>query len=145
MVFYVEDDPNDVFFVKRAFLESRPDVDLRFAMDGEEGITHLLGLLNTAAPLPCLILLDINMPRLDGFEVLSWIRSQPILKSTPVVMLSSSQALGDRENAAQRGADFYIEKTPQFLGLIDQLSPWLRAEQCLFANQASVQSQLRVA
>ena len=69
-------------------------------------------------PFPCLVLLDINMPKTSGFEVLEWIRKQPRFKSLPVLMLSSSSNPADMEKARKLAADDYLLKPSEPLKLV---------------------------
>ena len=91
-ILLVEDEENDVFFLKHAFEEVGVLNPLRVAQDGQEALDYLSGRGEYADrerfPLPCLILLDLKLPRVMGFEVLQWIREQPALKTLIVVVLS---------------------------------------------------------
>jgi CheY-like chemotaxis protein len=91
--------------------------------DGQEAVAYLSGSGRFAdrelCPLPALILLDINMPKKSGFEVLEWIRRQPNLKSVPVLMFTSSSNLADREKARQLAADDYLLKPSDPLKLAE--------------------------
>jgi DNA-binding response OmpR family regulator len=80
-------------------------------------------------PLPSIMLLDLKMPFLDGFEVLSWIGSQSSLKKIPVLVLTSSAEERDRQKAAELGAKGYFVKPPtietirETMRFLDDLSP----------------------
>src|SRR5215213_4835322 len=93
-VLIAEDDPSDVFFLKRAFGLAGVPAVLTFVRDGQEALHYLDGESRyadrKAFPLPDLMLLDLKMPRLDGFDVLNWLRQQPGLKRLLVTVLTSS-------------------------------------------------------
>jgi CheY-like chemotaxis protein len=108
IILYAEDEANDVLFFKLALKHANLPHTLIAVPDGAQGIEHLA--TQEEHPVPDLILLDINMPKRSGFEVLEWIRQQPHLKSVPVLMLTSSSRAEDMEKARQLGADDYLLK-----------------------------------
>jgi CheY-like chemotaxis protein len=122
-ILYAEDEENDVFFLKRALRISGSPCTLNAVPDGQRVIEYLTGVGEFADrvrhPLPALILLDINMPRIGGLEVLRWIRQQPIFKSLPVLMFTSSTRNEDRDSARQLGADDYLLKPSDPLTLTE--------------------------
>jgi len=124
-VLYAEDDPDDVFFFQRAFKKVAPAGSLFVVENGAQAIAYLAGknpfLDRAAHPLPNLVLLDINMPVSNGFEVLAWIRAQPELSHLPVVVLTSSNNDADRSRATALGANGYLVKPGQPDGLADLL------------------------
>src|SRR5512142_149337 len=93
-ILVAEDDPTDAYFFERAFRRAGLPVTLHFVRDGQEVLDYLQGsgqfADRTLHPRPQLVLLDLNMPRLDGFQVLTWIRKQPSLHHLQVVIFSSS-------------------------------------------------------
>src|SRR5215204_5355364 len=107
-VLYAEDDPNDVVLVQVAF-QRRQDLDVHYVRDGVEAIDYLAGREpfgnRRIYPLPELILLDIKMPRLSGFDVLAWLRKQPQLLTIPTVVVSSSEQQSDINKAYQLGVN----------------------------------------
>jgi len=114
LVLYAEDEADDVFFLERAFkIAGLPDM-LTVVSDGEQAIEYLAGegafTDRALHPLPNLVLLDINMPKQSGLDVLAWLRSQPRFKSLPVVIFTSSSRPEDMEKARQLGADDYLLK-----------------------------------
>lgn len=116
IILLAEDDPNDVFFMQRALAKAGLSTRLHVVRNGQEALEYLGGLGKfsdrTEFPLPSLLLLDLKMPFVDGFEVLTWTRSQPGLKQLPVVVLTSSSEDRDRERAAEIGATAYFVKPP---------------------------------
>src|SRR4051794_37121094 len=90
-ILVAEDDSNDVYLLKRAFLKAGLDVHFEFVQDGEQLIHYLkTSSRKPENPLPELLLLDIKMPKVNGFEVLEWIRRQPGLKRLLIIVLTSS-------------------------------------------------------
>ena len=113
-ILVAEDDPTDAFFFERAFKRAGLPVLLHFVRDGQEVIDYLEGTGpfadRTAYPLPQLLLLDLNMPRLNGFDVLEWVRQQPGLSSLQMVIFSSSDEAKDINRAYGLGANWYLVK-----------------------------------
>jgi len=113
-ILLVEDEVNDVFFMKHAFMEIGLDNPMQVATDGREAINYLSGVDKYADrerfPMPCLVLLDLKLPRVMGLEVLKWIREQPELETLIVIILSSSQLMPDIEWAYRLGANAYLVK-----------------------------------
>src|SRR6185369_14560681 len=91
VILLVEDNPDDVALVERAFRQVAPGYQLMSMRDGREGMEYLLGLGayrdRKLFPLPRMILLDLQMPNVDGFQFLEWLRREPELKHLPVVVL----------------------------------------------------------
>ena len=113
-VLLVEDDANDVFLMQRAFSKANVTNPLHVARDGQEAIEYLnhLGSFADATryPQPALMVLDLKMPRKNGFETLEWLRQQPGLKRTVAVVLSSSRQMTDINRAYDLGANSYVIK-----------------------------------
>jgi CheY-like chemotaxis protein len=117
-ILLVEDDPNDVVLIQRAFAKAGMKECLRIARDGQEAIDYLNGSGQYASrssfPMPFLILLDLKMPGVDGFQVLDWVRSSPEVKRTLVVVLTSSNLQADVDRAYELGANSYLVKPVEF-------------------------------
>lgn len=113
-VLYVEDEPDDVFFLQRAFRAAGIEAPLQAVPDGETAMAYLSGSGEYANrdqhPLPRLLLLDVNLPHRSGFEVLSWVRSTPAVAMLPIVMLTSSSHGKDVHRASKLGANGYLQK-----------------------------------
>jgi CheY-like chemotaxis protein len=109
-----EDEPNDVMLLKRAFFKAHVEAAIDYVRDGQEVIDYLKGnppFDNPVEnPLPNLLLLDLKMPRLNGFEVLKWLQDQPFLHRLPVVIFSSSAQPEDLARAYELGAASYVVK-----------------------------------
>jgi CheY-like chemotaxis protein len=106
-VLLAENDENDIFIMKMACEATGIPHQLQVMTDGVMAIDYLLGkdcyADRTIYPMPNVVFLDINMTKLDGFEVLKWIRAKPGLKKLPVIMLSSSTLMADVDRACQLG------------------------------------------
>jgi CheY-like chemotaxis protein len=117
-VLLVEDDLNDVFLVKRAFKMAKLGTPLQVVTDGEQALQYLRGEGKygdrTAHPLPHLIVMDIKMPRLSGFDVLQTIKQNVPLRRIPVVIVSSSDNPNDINRAYELGANAYMIKPVDF-------------------------------
>ena len=113
-ILQVEDDRNDIFFLEHAFKAAGITHPLRVARDGQEAIEYLSGageFANRAQyPLPCLILLDLKLPRKDGFEVLEWVRAEPNLRQLTVIVFTSSGRTADVDRAYHLGANSFVVK-----------------------------------
>jgi CheY-like chemotaxis protein len=113
-VLQVEDDDNDIYFLKFA-LQRAPVTDcLRVVKSGEEALEYFQGLGKYADrkkhPIPGLVLLDLRMPRMNGLEVLKWIRAQPDFHAVVVIMFTSSAHPDDIGRASQLGANAFVQK-----------------------------------
>ena len=122
-ILMAEDDDNDVFFLKRAFKQAQISNPIQRVRDGEEAIAYLRGegayADRQAHPLPHLLLLDLKMPRKNGFEVLAWIRQEPGIKRLPVAVLTSSREEPDINRAYDIGANTYLVKPVKFEDLLE--------------------------
>jgi len=113
-VLIAEDDPSDAFLLRRAFAAAEVPATLHFVRDGQEAIDYLEGENSfsdrATHPLPDLMLLDLKMPRLNGFDVLDWLRKKPGLKRLLVTVLTSSDQPRDINRAYDLGANSYLLK-----------------------------------
>ncbi len=129
-VLLVEDSLGDVRLTQEAFHEANPDIDLHIAADGVEAMAFLRHEGDYAgAAQPDLILLDLNLPRMDGREVLARIKSDPGLKMIPTVILTTSDAEADIVKSYQLLANAYLTKPAKwdaFVGLVSSINDfWL--------------------
>ncbi|MGA2158471.1 MAG: response regulator [Dehalococcoidia bacterium] len=117
-ILYIEDNEQNFYLVK--VLLSTRDYEVIWARDGQEGIDK------AEQSGPDLILLDIQLPVMDGYEVASRLRSKPELTGIPIVAVTSYAMAGDREKALSAGCNGYIEKPidpDTFLAQIDKYFP----------------------
>jgi CheY-like chemotaxis protein len=113
-ILVAEDDAEDAFLLERAFARAGVGARMDFVHDGAEAIEYLRGddrfKDRKAHPLPHLMLLDLKMPKVDGFDVLRWLQNQPGLKRLVVTVLSSSTEPRDINLAYDLGAKSYLVK-----------------------------------
>lgn len=118
VILLVDDNETDVLLTRQAFAAARVGNPLFSVSDGEEAVLYLEGFgpfANRAEfPLPHLVLLDLNMPRINGFRVLKWVRGHEHFKSLPIIVLSDSDREQDVSRAYQLGANSYLVKPTDF-------------------------------
>lgn len=123
MILMADDDSDDRMMARDAFEVNRLDNELRFVEDGEELMDYLFrrGKYTDPkdSPRPGLILLDLNMPRMDGREALKEIKSDPDFHSIPVVVLTTSSAEEDVVRSYDLGVNSFITKPVSFEGLVE--------------------------
>ena len=124
-ILVAEDDEDDAFAMELAFEKAGLARRVWRVRNGGEAIDYLSGggkySDRREYPLPSLLLLDLSMSRMSGFEVLRWVRSNPRLKNLVAVVLTNSARKADLEKAYQFGADSYLIKPAGFLGFADML------------------------
>src|SRR5215475_7922783 len=107
IILLAEDSEDDVILIERAFRKAKITAPLMAVHDGEEAISYLSGSGQYADraqfPFPDLFLLDLKLPRRDGFEVLRWIQTRPELKNLPVIVLTQSDRIKDANQAYKLG------------------------------------------
>lgn len=115
-ILLIEDDPGDVRLTQEAVRDCGLASNINIASDGEEALAYLRRQGKyAAAGRPTLILLDLNLPGMDGREVLSEVKADPDLRRIPVVVLAASQSKDDVETAYGLHANCYIPK-PEDMG-----------------------------
>ena len=114
-ILLIEDSEDDVFFMKRALKNTGATLSVQVADDGQVALDYLSGEGSFADrsefPLPSLILLDLRMPRVPGFEVLKWLRERDDFDCIPVVVFSSSREERDMKKAYALGANSFMVKS----------------------------------
>jgi CheY-like chemotaxis protein len=124
-ILLVEDDEADILLLRRAFRNARIANYLVEVRDGQAAIQYLSGegpyADRTRYPIPFLILLDLRLPKLSGFEVLAWIREQPELVDLIIVVLTGSDHVPDVSKAHELGANSYLVKPGTFDELVEMV------------------------
>lgn len=132
-ILLADDNPDDALLMKLAFRKAGIINPIQVVKDGTEAIEYLKGegaySNRKRFPFPSLLLLDLKMPRLSGFEVLSWIRAQPGLKRLVVIVLTHSNESPDINRAHDLGANSYLVKPSNFNSFVEMVkslrSYWL--------------------
>ena len=123
VILLAEDEEDQVVLIRHAFAEAKIENPLHVVWNGQEAIAYLMGAGKYANrdeyPLPDLLLLDLKMPRVNGFEVLEWLRQQPGLAALRVLVLTSSEDLRDVNRAYQLGANSFLVKPLDFENVIE--------------------------
>ncbi len=118
LILIAEDDEEQVALIRRAFKKANLINPLHVVPNGDEVLSYLKGEGQYARgaeyPLPALLLLDLKMPRKNGFEVLQWVRQQPGLSNLRVIVLTNSEDLRDVNRAYQLGANSFLVKPVDF-------------------------------
>lgn len=114
VILVAEDDASDALLLKLAFRRSNSTSDLHFVQNGEEVIAYLRGEPpfedRTRFPLPEVLLLDLKMPRVDGYDVLEWLGHHREFRYISVGVLSGMEGTANMQRAFELGADFYLIK-----------------------------------
>ena len=114
----VEDNENDIFFIRRAFKQAQVVNPMVVVKNGEEAMAYFMGIgaykNRVEFPLPSLVLLDLKLPGMSGVDFLRWLRQQPDMGTTRVVVLTSSKLTRDVNEAYQAGANSFLVKPVDF-------------------------------
>ena len=125
IILLVEDNPSDIGLTKRALAKSRIANEMVVTEDGQDALDYLFCNGQYAArdanELPALILLDLNLPRVDGLEVLRQIRADPRTSRLPVVILTTSKEEQDVAQSYDLGANSYIRKPVDFIQFVQSV------------------------
>ena len=120
-ILLVEDNPMDVDLTLRAFARRKLANPIEVARDGEEALAYLQR-WEAGEELPVVILLDINLPKVNGLEVLHHIKSHPVSQKVPVIILTTSAEDRDIQVAYKKGANSYIVKPVDFTKFVEVAS-----------------------
>ena len=125
LILAAEDEPSDAMILELAFQRAKLPHRLIIVRDGQEAVDYLSGQGRysdrSAHPLPALLILDLKMPRMNGFDVLAWLVTQPEFHELPAVVLSSSSDDSDMSKARKLGAREYFVKPYSLDKLIEAL------------------------
>lgn len=129
-ILMVDDNPADIDLTSVVLSQSQPLSHVSAVNDGVEAISFLRREGKYAeAPVPDLVVLDLNLPRQDGCEVLSKIKADPVLAKIPVVIFTTSQAKSDVDRSYELGANGYLRKPgnlPEFVAVVESMAKfWL--------------------
>jgi len=123
-ILWIEDDPDDVLLIGRAIRKAGLDQP-SLVRDGREAVAYLSGTGpysdRSVHPFPALILLDLKLPKMSGFEVLQWVRGHEATSRIPVVMFTSSKERADVDRAYDQGANAYLVKSVDHDDLVETL------------------------
>ena len=129
-ILLVEDNPADIYLIKQAVAEWGPELHLSVIPNGRDALAFLRqeGAFRLE-PSPTLILLDLNLPKLDGHDVLSALRHLPAYQATPVVIFSAARQEQEEQPCLQLGASAYVQKPAElekfFAAIADIMGEWL--------------------
>lgn len=121
-ILLVEDNPDDVDMTLRALRAANPVSQIRVARDGAEALALIFG----AGHIPKLILLDLKLPKVDGFEVLQRVRGDPRTRLIPVVIFTSSREQRDVAEGYRLGVNSYVVKPMSFEGFVEAVGKVVR-------------------
>ena len=124
-ILVVEDSPTDIFVINEVIQKAGVNLSVRVAKDGQEALLYLAKLSEKAGCCPALVLLDLNLPKISGIEVLERIRGGSRCNQTPVIIVTSSSAEADRAAAQRLGAEGYFQK-PNDLDAYMELAQMIR-------------------
>jgi len=123
VILLIEDDHNDILLLKRALKEADVPFPVRVAHDGQQAMEYLsrTGAFQDSEkyPVPCLVVLDVNLPKKSGIEVLQWLRQREEFRDLPVVMLTSTGKKDEKDVAIDNGVEDFLLKPVSFDELIN--------------------------
>jgi CheY-like chemotaxis protein len=133
----VDDSENDLLLLETALEQAKFECQTQRLYNGEEAIAYLAGegfyAERDQYPIPAGVLLDLNMPHQNGFEVLSWVRTRSELQSVSFIVLTASLRMQDVERAAELGARSYLVKPAslrELTSMMEVLRGWLQINHC---------------
>jgi len=134
-VLLIEDNPDDVLLTKRAFAKANLVNEVIVAEDGADALERLLPADGTPGVVPVVILLDLNLPIIDGHEVLRRLRADPRTRLLPIVVLTTSAEERDLVEAYEHGANSYVRKPVDFIEFLEAAKTlglyWALLNRCL--------------
>jgi len=140
-ILIAEDDEADVFLLRRAMERAGVHVPAAFVRDGLEAVEYLRK--RTEPPAcgnpPELMVLDIKLPRMDGFEVLEYLQAEPALRPRHVIILSSSEQPQDVRRAAALGVEHYLVKptdSKELVGIVNRLADYWQQDSAMVSHRS---------
>ena len=121
-ILLIEDNDDDIFLINLALKKADIQSKLTVIHNGEDAVNHLLKLEKIKEKLPALILLDVNLPKINGLEVLSVIESLEFISQIPVVVLTSSDIAFDLNFSKNKTSGLYVKKPNNINGFIDVMA-----------------------
>lgn len=125
LALHVEDDDNDAILLAKACERAGLPVTLQRVVDGADARSYLLGegafADRARHPLPQIVILDLKLPRMDGFEFLKWLRGQSTLMELPVLVFTASMSRDDKSRAMAEGANSFFIKPASFESLVQMV------------------------
>jgi two-component system, chemotaxis family, response regulator Rcp1 len=118
-ILLAEDDQDDFYFFQLAMEKCAGEINLIHAVDGDAAMAYLE---DTSTPNPDLIVTDLKMPKINGFELLEWLKQHPELSKLPTVVFSSSDEVTDRKRARELGAKSYHVKPGDHRGFVEEVN-----------------------
>ena len=112
-ILYADDDRDDLVLLNESFVSSGLNAEVVYVPNGLEAISYIE---HTTGPLPDLVILDLNMPKMNGKETLSYLKTHPRYKTIPIIILSTSENKKEMADCARQGAASYFVKPIQMAG-----------------------------
>jgi CheY-like chemotaxis protein len=125
VILVCDDDQDDQLLIESAFAEACIDAGFRFAGDGTELIEYLQS-NGVEHPRPDIILLDLNMPKMDGRRTLEWIKSHPEYRAIPVVIYTTTRERSEIQRCYRTGANSFMTKCSTFKDLVEKVEVFAR-------------------
>jgi DNA-binding response OmpR family regulator len=117
----VEDSSDDAFVLQRALSKSGLVFTMQHLADGEEALNYFRSLMEDGAPAPHVIILDIKLPRLTGFDILEWLKKKSTMTRVPVIVHSGSSLAADKVRASELGAEAFVTKTHDCVVVVEKI------------------------
>ncbi len=134
-ILLVEDNSSDAYLLKEVFAVQAQEAEIHWVPDGYEALDYLCQRNRyTAAARPDMVLLDLNMPRINGFEVLKKVKDMPGIASIPIIIITTSRDPLDHTQCSSLGADMCLTKPhalKDYENLVQQLMQWTRGENAI--------------
>jgi len=133
-ILYADDDSDDRFFMNECILSNGVNANMVYVSNGREAISYIE---HTPGPLPSLVILDLNMPKMNGKETLRYLKKHPRYQSIPVIILSTSENKEEMEACRAQGALSYFVKPAKMAGynaIVQACLPYIRPAENWISN-----------